>query len=107
IAPQRAHTGGAFRAATGANVVMQAAHRRCVERLARLEALNFGWAADEETGRELAVDAEHRRELRRIAAHRRKGALPLQRGEILVQAAQLLRALGDEAVRELRRELPL
>src|SRR5882672_6934687 len=98
IPPHGTHAGFAFRAYAGTNVLAQRHHSAAVEGAVKIRLyLRIRRPRNEEAGLHAAGRADDGGELRCVAAYRRVGPKPKDGGEILQDALQLLRTLGDEA----------
>src|SRR5882724_6275767 len=107
LTPQRAHTARAFGTGTAADVLTQGQHGFAVECIPKIMLhRRIRWPGYEETGLHVPAGTDNRRELRSIATHGRKRRFAQERGKILVDSAELCRALGNEAAVKIFRTLP-
>ncbi len=110
LAPHRAHAGRAFGALAGANFRRNATIASLFSTLGKIDRVvptPAGRPGDEEARLHATVRADHCGKLRRVATHRGICAHARDGGEVLQDAAQLLRALRDEPGTKILRMISL
>src|SRR5882762_2849773 len=108
FAPQGAHASRALGAAARADPLAQGDHRIAVEHLLELApSSGLRRTGNEEAWTDAAGRTDHGGIVEYIAANRRIGVQPANRGEVLMQAPQLARAISDQPGAEVVRQVAL